>query len=125
MQFVDDERCATEYVARKLASHRATVSELESQLWSSRNFSDLVFVFPAESGREVRAHKAVLVTRCPMFASMFDCALMESATNRVVIDDVRSQLFEQVIHFIYTGEVDELEKIAKDLLGVADKVCIC
>lgn len=74
--------------------------------------------------RTFKAHKAILAARSPVFAAMFEHAMEESRANRVEITDVEPDTLAEVLRFIYTGRVVDLDNpnSAQDLLAAADKV---
>ncbi|CAG2183026.1 unnamed protein product, partial [Oppiella nova] len=54
-------------------------------------------------GREFTAHKCVLSVRSRVFSAMFATDMKECHENRVNIDDMDVDVFEQLLSFIYTG----------------------
>jgi hypothetical protein len=48
--------------------------------------------------------------------------IFESTNNRVVINDFDFQTMQELLRFIYCGEVLNLKEVALDLLQAADKV---
>lgn len=83
------------------------------------NFSDMTFVI---SGKELRAHKAFIGARSPVFAAMFSNECKESKENKVIISDVSFEVFKEMLQFIYTNQVKQIDKYAKELLIASDKV---
>ena len=73
-------------------------------------------------GKEFRVHKAILGAQSPVFAAMFEHETKEQVENRVEIPDMSSDVFEHLLRFIYSGKVPEMDKVALDLLSVADQV---
>jgi speckle-type POZ protein len=55
---------------------------------------------------------------------MFEHQMIEGKSNRVKIDDVDPDVMTEVLRFIYTGRINNIEKMSDLLLPVADKV-IC
>jgi len=53
---------------------------------------------------------------------MFEHEMEERKHNRVAIMDVDHEVLREMLRFIYTGKVTNLEKMADDLLAAADKV---
>ncbi len=81
---------------------------------NSKSFSDVSFTV---GQREFRAHRVVLAARSPVLAALFHNKL-----NRVDIDGaISADVFEELLRFIYTGHVDQLEVVARDLLPIAVK----
>ncbi|KAK1619418.1 hypothetical protein QYE76_024935 [Lolium multiflorum] len=77
------------------------------ELLASQKGSDVTFLV---ENREIRAHKLVIAARSPVLYEMVvGVANMEAI---VPVDDMKSAVFEAVLHFIYTGEVPPMEDLA-------------
>uniref|UniRef100_A0A8D8DND2 Speckle-type POZ protein n=2 Tax=Culex pipiens TaxID=7175 RepID=A0A8D8DND2_CULPI len=92
-----------------------------ADLLESKKFSDVTVVV---GSTEFRVHKAILTARSPVFAAMFGHNMQESKENRVTIDDIEPRVFQQVLRFIYTGVVKNLDHMACELLAAADKYAL-
>jgi len=88
------------------------------QLLSTNEGSNICFVI---NGQEIKAHKLIISARSPVFAAMFTSGMKENLVNRVDIEDVSPDVFQALLHFIYTDQVDFAEVDAKDLLIAANK----
>lgn len=55
---------------------------------------------------------------------MFESQMVEGIYNRVKIDDVEPEVMKEVLRFIYTGKISDIEKMLDLLLAAADKVRI-
>lgn len=99
---------------------RLQLSEDLRSCVNDATFSDVSFQV---GERTVPAHKVVLASRSPVFAAMFrpDSTMRESATNRVVIEDIDADVFVEFLHFVYTGEAPRIDDMAAALLVAADK----
>lgn len=53
---------------------------------------------------------------------MFEHDMEENELNRVVITDIHQEVLKEMLNFIYTGKVFNLNKMAQSLLAAADKV---
>ena len=85
-------------------------------------FSDIKLV---SGDHQFPVHKAILASRSPVFAGMFRHIEMEENKQGVVqIQDLEPEVLKEMLKFIYTGKVSQLETMADDLLSVADKVYI-
>lgn len=73
--------------------------------------------------REIRAHKVILASRSSVFATMFSRNNYKEASNSVVnVYDVSFVTAQQLIHFIYCGNVRHLnQESAMHLLYAAEK----
>ena len=89
-------------------------------LFESMQFSDIIFKV---RGREFPAHKLILSARSEVFAAMFQHPMEENLTNKIKIDDIEPDVFQELLRFIYTGrvQVDKLETMAAGLFIAADK----
>ncbi|XP_011877876.1 PREDICTED: speckle-type POZ protein A-like [Vollenhovia emeryi] len=74
--------------------------------------------------KEFRAHKVIIAAQSPVFSAMFEHNMEESKKNHVVITDVDAEVLREVLRFIYTGKVANLNVMAKDLLAAADKYAL-
>ncbi|XP_011863439.1 PREDICTED: speckle-type POZ protein-like isoform X2 [Vollenhovia emeryi] len=72
-------------------------------------------------GKEFQVHKAILVAQSPVFNVMFENEMKEKKTNQVDIDDMDPEVLKEMLRFIYTGKVTNLEKMAGGLLAASDK----
>ena len=90
------------------------------RLYESKAFADVIL----QSGcQQFPAHKALLTTRSPVFAAMFEHpTTKESMEGRVVIEDVKAEVLQLLLAFLYTGAVDfKGENLTVELLAAADK----
>ena len=92
-----------------------------SHLFPNHASSDVCFVI---GGQETRAHKLILSARSPVFAAMFSTEMKESTENRAEIRDISSDVFEALVRFIYTDQVEFTEIDTKDLLVAANRYMI-
>lgn len=87
-------------------------------LYENKKFSDVTL---SVAGKEFKAHKVILAAGSPVFAAMFEHDMQESKRNKVEISDMDPDSLEEMLKFIYTGKVTNLEKLADNLLAAADK----
>lgn len=89
------------------------VSPFQSRVPSCRLADDLEDIFKNQefsdvtiyaSGREFKAHKAILAARSPMFRGMFSHDMKETKYNRVEVEDVEPDVLEEMLRFVYTGK---------------------
>ena len=76
------------------------------------------------SGKTFKGHKLILAAVSPVFEKMFQGKSQENQNNRVIIKDVRADVFEELMSYIYSGQLPHLKEMASDLLAVADKYSI-
>ena len=100
---------------------RKQVSEDFGTMLHDMDFSD----FKIECGdRSFDCHKNVLSARSPVLKAMLKADMKENTSNKLIITDVVPAVIDEMLHFIYTGNVRNgfiSEKVASDLLGTADK----
>lgn len=89
------------------------------KLFLDEKFSDVKLVTPC--GRSIPAHKNILAARSPIFSAMFEHDMVESKSNVVEIADVEHDVLKDMLRFIYSGKVENVENAACGLLAAADK----
>lgn len=67
------------------------------------------------------AHKAILCARSPMFRAMFSVDMKEKDASEIEVVDVSGETLAQMVQFMYTGRVTDLDERADELLAAADK----
>ncbi|XP_065203292.1 speckle-type POZ protein B-like isoform X4 [Planococcus citri] len=88
------------------------------KLFNDDDCSDVVIDV---NGKSFPAHKVILAARSPVFKAMFKNNLMENQQNRVEIKDADENVFQEVLRYIYTGKVENLNDIALELMLIAEK----
>lgn len=69
----------------------------------------------------LKAHKVVLSARSPVFYAMLTSDMQEAAAGVANIRDFDSRVMKEVLRFIYYAEVQNMDKIARDLVFAAEK----
>lgn len=87
-------------------------------MMKDKQFCDVVLNV---NGREFEAHKIILASRSPVFNAMFTSKMKENSKNIVDIEDISEDVFEELLSYIYTGEVNKLNHLAGELIFAADK----
>ncbi|KAJ3683477.1 hypothetical protein LUZ60_013704 [Juncus effusus] len=72
-----------------------------------------------ESG--VTAHRAVLVSRSPVFRAMLETQMSESRSGVIKIPDTSAKVLQSFINYLYTAETTLDEEITPDLLILSEK----
>jgi hypothetical protein len=67
------------------------------------------------------AHKLILAARSPVFAAMFSSHTLESTSNVIEINDLRSETIQSMLEYIYTGKVNDIKRSTVELYRCADK----
>lgn len=107
----------------KLVVPECTLTNDLGALLQDKTFADVVFEV---DGVEYSAHKAIMAARSEVFSRMFakDSNFAEAQNGRVKIHDVERDVFQEMLNFIYTGKVENLNEMADDLLAAADKYAL-
>lgn len=98
-------------------SNQSVNKDLE-QLLDNGLETDVCFVV---GGKEIKAHKTILLARSPVLAALLKSGMKETVTNRVEIQDIAADIFEALLRSIYTDQVDLTKIDTKELLAAADK----
>jgi BTB/POZ domain len=72
-------------------------------------------------GKELKAHKVILAAMSPVFEAMLKEGTREHQDSKVNIEDIKSDVFEVFLRFLYSGQVEQLDEMFMDLLAAADK----
>ncbi|XP_044740015.1 speckle-type POZ protein-like, partial [Chrysoperla carnea] len=88
-------------------------------LFETKKFYDVIL--SVADGKEFQVHKTILAARSPVFAAMFEHEMEERKLNRVNITDIDYEILHELLKFIYTGKVDNLQTMAGELFAAADK----
>ncbi|KAJ4823827.1 hypothetical protein Tsubulata_035533 [Turnera subulata] len=89
-------------------------------------FTDVVLVAASDAASidsllPVPAHKAVLVSRSPVFKAMLENEMEESRSGTIKITDVSYDALRAFVNYLYTAEACLDEQMAYDLLVLAEK----
>ncbi|GLT52748.1 hypothetical protein SLA2020_260700 [Shorea laevis] len=91
---------------------------LGEQYVNNPTLSDVTFLV---EGKRFYAHRICLLASSDAFRAMFDGGYRERDAKAVEIPNIRWEVFELMMRFIYTGSVDVNIDIAQDLLRAADQ----
>ncbi|CAA3033603.1 ARM REPEAT PROTEIN INTERACTING WITH ABF2-like isoform X1 [Olea europaea subsp. europaea] len=80
--------------------------------------SDVTFLV---EGKTFYAHRICLLASSDAFRAMFDGGYREREAKNIEIPNIRWDVFELMMRYIYTGSVDVTLDIAQDLLRAADQ----
>ncbi|XP_065881921.1 BTB/POZ domain-containing protein At4g08455 [Euphorbia lathyris] len=84
-------------------------------------YTDVVLVASSDNGSPVPAHKAVLVSRSPVFKAMLENEMEESRSGTIKISDVSYDALRAFVNYLYTAEACLDEQMACHLLVLAEK----
>ncbi|MED6201704.1 hypothetical protein PIB30_097654 [Stylosanthes scabra] len=115
----------------KLANKASTLSPVDAappsptpQVYLGEKFvnnptlSDVTFLV---EGKRFYAHRICLLASSDAFRAMFDGGYREKDAKDIEIPNIRWEIFELMMRFIYTGSIEISLDIAQDLLRVADQ----
>jgi speckle-type POZ protein len=85
---------------------------------NEKKYSDSVFIV---DNKEFFAHKSILSVRSKVFEAMFANDMIESHSNQYIIDDIESDVFEELLTFIYTGNSPKTQTMVEKILAAAEK----
>jgi N-acetylneuraminic acid mutarotase len=83
-------------------THEATNSLIDNmrKIINQDIFSDVVFEV---QGKQIYAHKAILVAQCDHFKAMFTSGMKESTDTKIEIQDWSYSSYLHMIEYLYTG----------------------
>lgn len=99
--------------------NRSIVNTLTKQ-WTDREFCDYELIAPC--GRKLSAHKLILSARSPVFSAMLKSGMIENRDNFVKIEDINYEALEEMLRFMYSGKLKNLEpKTIGGIVAAAEK----
>ena len=72
-------------------------------------------------GKEIKAHKCILASGSDVFDTMFSIEMTEKKNNQVDITDIEFDVFQELLRYIYSGKVNDIQRVADDLVVVSEK----
>ncbi|KAM3707364.1 hypothetical protein ACJW31_02G019100 [Castanea mollissima] len=91
---------------------------LGEQYVNNVTLSDVTFLV---EGKRFYAHRICLLASSDAFRAMFDGGYREKDARDIEIPNIKWDVFELMMRFIYTGSVEVTLDIAQDLLRAADQ----
>ncbi|XP_057318589.1 speckle-type POZ protein-like [Microplitis mediator] len=96
------------------------------------NLVDILKLYPFQNGGDVKiyvqgiefsVHKTLLETRCPKTYEIVarHQQMSDGNDNQLVLTDIKPEIFQRVLEFIYTGKVEDLDDHAESLLEAASQ----
>ncbi|XP_057317899.1 speckle-type POZ protein B-like [Microplitis mediator] len=113
--YEDYESLTTEY---PLPKRQRQMTDDFKELYDSKINSDVILVVGNE---KFKAHKIILSARSPVFLAMFTHEMKEKRDNEVTIPDIEPEIFNKLLEFIYTDDINNLDMDAASLLEAANK----
>eukprot|EP00092_Neocalanus_flemingeri_P017617 GFUD01019060.1.p1 GENE.GFUD01019060.1~~GFUD01019060.1.p1 ORF type:complete len:347 (-),score=78.78 GFUD01019060.1:221-1261(-) len=88
-------------------------------IMKSEDISDVVIIC---DGKVIKSHKTILCARSTVFRKMLSGETLENLTREVKITDASVEAVEDMLKYIYTGEItDDLDLLNPELLYLAEK----
>lgn len=101
-----------------VSKRKVVLDDFERQLEADQ-FHD--FTITAPCGTQIHAHKFVLAARSPVFQAMITRDMKEKANNAVEIEDIIYDALKEMIRFMYTGKLGNLDTCLIGVLMAAEK----
>jgi len=100
----------------------ASKNRLQKDMLELLRSGDQADVFFSFGKKIVKAHKAVLFSRCSYFKTMFSSGMSESVSNKVRVRDTTPEDFTKFLQFIYSGTLPNYDTTdLTALIALADK----
>lgn len=88
------------------------------EFFLKKDFCDVIFKV---EGKEFYCHKIILSKASQYFFNMFTSEMKESKDKEITVDDVKASTFEELLRYVYCGELELKEEFAMDLYELTDK----
>lgn len=97
------------------------LTHMADYLFVRQTHCDVHFTF--EDGQQIGAHVHILSARSAVFAAMFTHDMQETKTGKVVVKDIKSDIFKELLHYIYMGRTKSplTDDTAQQLFLAVDK----
>ena len=101
------------------AKHREDLLERLDALRRKETFCDVTV---AVKGEEFKAYKVILAAASPFFLSLLENDMRERNEQRIEIrlEEATASVMEDVLQYIYTGNVSVTEESCHNLIATAD-----
>ncbi|XP_070508297.1 speckle-type POZ protein-like [Chironomus tepperi] len=101
------------------AALNSTLSSHYEKMFNNQSFSDFQII--TSDGKEIYVHRNILSIRSPVFEAMITSTMKEGTEKKVLIDDIDGRTLMELIRFVYSGKVNEIDSIATELIYAANK----
>jgi len=96
--------------------HKKLTQDFESII-NSQEYSDITVTC---GNKEFKCHKIILTSRSQVFKTMLESNMKERETGSIEIKDMKLEVFEDLLRYIYTGEAPNIDEHAGELFAAAD-----
>uniref|UniRef100_A0A0N5CEC7 Speckle-type POZ protein-like (inferred by orthology to a human protein) n=1 Tax=Strongyloides papillosus TaxID=174720 RepID=A0A0N5CEC7_STREA len=87
-----------------------------SNFFNSQLFSDCSIIV---GETKIKVHRGILAARSPVFYNIFNSKPESSQTNIIEIKNFRVEVVREMLRYIYTDDVSDLENVANELVAIA------
>ncbi|GES81681.1 hypothetical protein GLOIN_2v1788063 [Rhizophagus clarus] len=103
-----------------LTFHSGLSKDLSVILSDSDDFNVIIQVGENENIKEFKAHSVILRARSPYFRSAFSNEWISKKNNMIMFykPNISPIVFEMILKYIYTGELNLINKPGEDILGL-------
>uniref|UniRef100_U9UI04 Kelch-like protein 17 n=1 Tax=Rhizophagus irregularis (strain DAOM 181602 / DAOM 197198 / MUCL 43194) TaxID=747089 RepID=U9UI04_RHIID len=100
--------------------HSGLLKDISSLLNDADDFNVIIKVGDYEYVKEFRAHSVILRARCPYFKNELSDEKSTKKNNMITfnIPNITPTVFEMVLKYIYTGELDLTNHLGENILGL-------
>ena len=104
------------------ADHSQHCLQLTDRLEILRKNERFCDVIVEVKGKEFKAHKAVLAASSPFFLTLLESNMRESNEHliKIELEEATASIMEDVLKYVYTGNVSVTEESAHNLIATAD-----
>ena len=88
------------------------------EMWVNKELVDVKIVC---EGRAFDCHKVLLAAQSPVFKAAFENDTKEAKERKLEIEDLDSDTVEEMIKYMYSEKIDNIEMKSMNLLVAADK----
>ncbi|XP_043287929.1 speckle-type POZ protein B-like [Venturia canescens] len=93
------------------------ILERIKEMWDRKTFCDVTFLL---GDQELPAHKAIVASQSKVLETMFLNENTEEKKTVVRINDTSAEVFKEFLNYLYTGGINDLEDITKEMIQVAN-----
>ena len=97
---------------------KSALSNNIGKLFQDTEFHDFQIVC---QGKVIPVHRNILACSSSVFHSMLTNDTLENQTGQLTIKDMKPDIVDEMVNYIYTGTVKDLYNKAMDLFVAADR----
>ena len=104
--------------AEKAKSPGFDLSKVLENARQKEQYTDVIIV---TKEMEFKAHKVVIASQSPFFATRLEERWTEEGGSRIDMTDISTDIMDAILTYMYTGEVNNVDMIAFDILPKAEE----